>query len=73
MVNKWLISTVSGSSIRPISALHAKLTVTATNGSGYVKRLKGALGAGFELAIGALSSRGREITHRHCLSAIAEI
>jgi hypothetical protein len=35
-------------------AHYAKLTVTATNGSGYVKRLKGALGAGFELVIGAL-------------------
>jgi hypothetical protein len=53
--------------------IDAKLTVTATNGSGNVKRLKGAAGAGFELAIGALSSRGREITHRHRLSAIAEI
>ena len=36
--------------------IDAKLTVYATNGSGDVKRLKGGSGAGFGLAIGALSS-----------------
>ena len=36
--------------------IDAKLTIYATNGSGDVKRLKGVDDAGFELAIGELSS-----------------
>ena len=44
--------------------IDAKLTVYATNGSGDVRRLRGAPGAAFELATGALFSSNAEINHR---------